>query len=245
MSNTTKALAMFGVALSLGVAALPLSSYAEATKWQEGNEDNSNTSLNYGGGNETNPKWVSTDTTLTLVLSDVLSIETSVVDKNVNLIQTGAPTTIAGLYKGGTTINVKSNNTSGYQLTIKDKDADLNLNNGQGAKITPIAATTFTSDKSEWGYLVGATKANSETITDFGLADAVTAATAASTWKAIKATAENINDRTANQGDKSTPEEGDNYNIVFGANVINGQAGGTYTDTVVFTATNAANTPAA
>ena len=83
-----------------------------------------------------------------------------------------------------------------------------------------VAGADFTSTAaSVWGYYVGAT------------------ATEGQTWLAVPDT------NPAQIGTKSsaTAEAGDNYIVNFGANIIDGQAAGTYTGKVTFTATEIVN----
>ncbi len=126
MSKTTAALAALGVVAGLGVAALPLSSYAV--------EDQE-------------------DIKVTLSVNDSISITTTDPD-NPETALNAAPITAAT--DGGVSasspilVTVKTNNEGGYTVKLKDKDATTALTTtGDG---TPIPSGTPTQGVSAWGF---------------------------------------------------------------------------------------------
>lgn len=219
MSKLTQSIAILGVVAGLGVSALPLSSYAETVTWtQEASDDTTQTNI---GVDAEGDHFVSTDTAVTLTINDVLSIESD--NQAVELKPQASATTVAGLYTGDNAVNlnVKSNNSKGYSLTIlgtADTGTKNALTNDFGNEI--VAGDLTSTSASEWGYYVGATVATGQT------------------WKAVPA------DTAAEIGTKATAtaETGDDYTVNFGANIIDGQAAGTYEGKVTFTATNLPNT---
>lgn len=109
-------------------------------------------------------------------------------------------------------ITVYTNAASGYDLTLKDKDADTALINANGATIPATSATTLSAGTAAWGYRVSG----------------------GSDWLAVPAstgTAASIAslDHKTSGGDETIVE----YGVATSAD----QATGLYADTIVYTAT--------
>ncbi len=219
MSNISKTIAVLGVAAGLGVAALPLSTYAAPTVWsQTGGSDTT-----YGSDEDGN-HFVKKDTDIKLTIEDVLSIDTDATE--VELTATTGDAEYASATPLGVT--VISKNSKGYNLTIAGTAATnpTSLTNtagdqitaGTGAFATPAALDNTT--QSQWGYsIVG------NTAFDGGL------------YAGVKPGGETIKTSTA-----STVNAGEKTQINFAAKIKDGQASGTYKGKVTFTATNNPNT---
>lgn len=218
MSNISKTIAVLGVVAGLGVAALPLSTYAAPTVWSEtGGSDTT-----YGSDKDGN-HFVKKDTDIKLTIEDVLSIDTDATE--VELTSTDGTE-----YANATPLSVTviSKNSKGYNLTIAGTAATnpTSLTNtagdqiaaGTGTFATPAALSNATN--SEWGYsIVG------NTAFDGGL------------YAGVKSAGETIKTSTA-----STVNEGEKTQVNFTAKIKDGQASGTYKGKVTFTATNNPNT---
>lgn len=219
MSNISKTIAVLGVVAGLGVAALPLSSYAAPVKW----DTEASTDGSYGTTDGNN--WVKKDTDIKLTIEDVLSIDTDATE--VELASTDGTE-----YTNATPLNVTviSKNSKGYNLTIAGTAATnpTSLTNtvtssdqitaGAGTFTAPAALSNATT--SEWGYsIVG------NTAFDGGL------------YAGVKPGGETIKTSTA-----STVNAGEKTQINFAAKIKDGQASGTYKGKVTFTATNNPNT---
>lgn len=230
MSKTTKALAILGVVAGLGVAALPLSSYAAPVEWSK--EPDTATTATYGGdGTAESPAWVEKNVGVELTIEEALQISTSNED-GVNVIMEKDATNGNQYYSEGFGVTVIANNTKGYHLQIKGSatgDDPTSLNNGNGDKIaaSPVefanaAALALNGGKSVWGYGVGALA------TEEG----------GSNTEATKFAGVTKNFVTiANNNSGATPSEGTVTPITFGAIVAADQASGTYTGQVTFRAT--------
>lgn len=186
MTKTIKAFAILGVVAGLGVAALPLSSYAADP---------------------------SQDIKVQLTLDDYISCEMSKDAESTvtitDIVNNGAAQT------NSTSINVKTNSTKGYKVTIKSKTSEtalVNTTEGVTASIPALgtAVATIPTGESAWGYKGG-------DITNF---TGVTATDA--TLKTSEA--------------KATSNDGDDIEVTFGAAASASQAPGTYEQTVVLTA---------
>lgn len=137
MSKTTKALAIMGVVAGLGVAALPMSSYAATD---------------------------STNMGVKTTIEDYIAIETTTDGsddtdaKNVvvsNVINNGEIGTGTG------TFNVKTNNKSGYYVQISATDTTL-----KNATNETIPAGVPAKGTSAWGYKASADGVSNVTIKD-------------------------------------------------------------------------------
>lgn len=136
MSKMSKAIAALGVVAGLGVAALPLSSYAA---------DNYSQSAQAG-------VQVEVGGAIAISVQGNDGTDASLVDLGdlkINGVATAAPLTVT----------VKSNANDGkYDLTIKSATAETALVNENGAKIPALtAAGKIVAGTSAWGYFVGDT----------------------------------------------------------------------------------------
>lgn len=219
MTNLTKAIAVLGVVAGLGVAALPLSSYAANTTvtWGTGTEN-----TDYGTDGSGN-KWVKTDVGVTLTIEDALSIEADK-DNTTNKIALDETNKT-----GAVNLTIVTNNKSGYNLHLAgttDGDATSLVGKNTGEKIVAGGGTFAspaafnTSAGSQWGYRVANANA---TLTQFDTADVYAAVTA--DQEIIKTTA-------------PTGADGDVTTVTFGYGLKDGQAADTYEGKVTFTATN-------
>lgn len=122
MSKTTKALAIMGVVAGLGVAALPMSSYAT--------DSTANMSVD-------------------AVISDFISIENTTGEESDRTVHIGNITNNADVAKGTGTVNVKTNNANGFTLKIKPA-AEANVDMVSGSDNIPAGAPT--AGTSAWGF---------------------------------------------------------------------------------------------
>ncbi len=133
MSKSTKALAILGVVAGLGVAALPLSSYAATEGQHYYNQDEMTVNLN---------------------VNDFISLETTQANKTVSL---GNVINNGPIVSGTGTINVKTNNAGGYVVKISPKDGTKTGMVGKTASNTEtIAAGVPKVGESKWGYRLAA-----------------------------------------------------------------------------------------
>lgn len=215
MSKMSKTIAILGVVAGLGVAALPLSSYA--------------VTVTDGVDPDTKDGKVSGDTAVILDISDVLEMT---LDKDTT--EGNEVDLTADGHTGTVNITVKSNSSKGYNLAIKGSDTPnaTSLTNQYGDQIVKGDGTfdtpaVLSTTESQWGYSVAhtgsATLADGFTLPDFtgnkyiGVGE--------SDQKII-----DVKTPTANDGDTSV--------VTFAATVKNGQAAGKYEGQVTFTATN-------
>ena len=125
MSKITKTIAALGVVAGLGVAALPLASYA------------ANDSLD-------------TPITVSASLEDAISITTSANSADTMKLTAGGPVVASNQLN----ITVVTNATNGYTVSIKDGDGNTALV-GTGENDETIAAGNPAQNKSAWGYKFG------------------------------------------------------------------------------------------
>lgn len=214
MSKMTKTIAILGVVAGLGVAALPLGSYAAGE-----------------------PAPVDSQAVpLSLTVAPMLEISTNMDNdaspaKTVELTTTNA--TAAGgnaeYASSGFNVNVKTNNTAGYTIGIKATAAgNVNMVSGDN-KIPSAALTTGTS---AWAFKTGTL--TSKGVTAAG-AEGSTGTSTATSWTAVTATSTPFYTATQEAGGISTA--GIDTPVIFGATVAPNQAAGTYTTSVTFTAT--------
>ncbi len=207
MTNLSKTIAILGVVAGLGVAALPLSTYAA---------DETVTDPAVVEWDGTGDAKVTEDTKINLTIEDVLSIDT---DANVVNLNSGNNYT-------GTALGVKviSNNSKGYTLNIKGSAAtnptsltsttvSTDVIAASSVKFADAAALALEGGNSVWGYSVDG--ANFAGVTEDG---------------------ENIVTKGV-----ATAAAGETTNVTFKAVLKDGQASGTYTGQVTFTAANQPN----
>ena len=234
MSKTTKIIAALGVVAGLGVAALPAFTYAAqsvngnvdvvvdvlpaiAMTIEGNNDDNSHYANSYGAIDVFNPVTAAsseidghtTPATATTVTSSSWAsmLPNAVVDGN-------------DTNEFKSTINVYTNNASGYTLNVKDADSTLALTKVGSTETIPAGVpesgeTTFdlAAGTAAWGYVID------------------TASTDGTGYKAISATDAQVKTRpTKTSGGEETV-------VYYGVATASDQATGTYTDTIIYTAT--------
>lgn len=223
MSKMSKTIAILGVVAGLGVAALPLSSYAVAN---ETTRVTDNADENTANSNQTG-EVQSKDTEVTVKVESTLSIATDV---------TTVPLTKDNNFRGDVNVNVVSMlNTNPYVLSIK-----------QGSTGSTLAADTTESADAQAKPFVAFSK------TTLATGDALVAEGGSSTWgysldgaKFAGVTANATDGILKTQAVVDDSSENDKYNtgtagedtkVTFGAALVAGQPNGTYKGNVVFVA---------
>ncbi len=230
MSKTTRALVILGVVAGLGVAALPLSSYAAPVTITHGDESlTEDTDYGTTGGNN---KWVKDDATIQLVIEDELSITLDSSDEtNPTLVTLTGDITNGFKTTNPLKVTVVSNNSNGYNLNLKGSTAGTatSLINATGEEIVKAdgtfaapAALDATSN-SVWGYAIADNNAFD-----------------GDKYAGVTAEGETIKQvlKTDTAALATLSDTGDITNINFAAAIKRGQAAGTYTGQVTLTATN-------
>lgn len=220
MTYTTKAIAALGIVAGLGIAALPLN--ASAAKVIDGTAPEGAENASEYDGNKDDK--VTTDTKLKLEIKDVLSIETDNKEDEVEL--TSADGTDYASEALGVTVTTK--NSKGYNLSIKASGTNSTITSLMSGTDQIVAGTgTFdiaqavagqgaaldNSSASQWGYRIDSLDAGNYV----GITD---------------------NDVVIATQETPTTSTGVKTNVTFGAKIKDGQAAGTYTGQVTFTATN-------
>lgn len=230
MSNMTKTIAILGVVAGLGVAALPLSTYAAdvTTEWgSEADKGAAWTAGEMGGTDKTKlgeDSFVSDDTTIHLEILDKLSITTSLQDVELT-VPSGSTD---GLFTADPMkVTVVTKNSGGYKLTMHGSDGDNALTNAKGDKFESITAAAATLGDSQWGYKFAV------------LTDTVTAIADDAQWNPV-ATAKTDTGSVLRSSTAATSDTGESVLVQFGAQAAADQAAGVYNGKVTFTATNQA-----
>lgn len=193
MSKMTKTIAALGVVAGLGVAALPLSSYAAIVA-------------------------DSTNVTAQAIVGEAISVTADAADDTVKIENVTANQDVA---EGSTVLTIQTNNTSGYNLTIKDNDAVLALTTDGTDEANGIpASATLTKGNKGWGF-------KTSTATE-GVS-----VSAAQAYRAIESGTQII----ASRATGASVADGDKVTLTFGVVVDSSIAAGTYSDEVVITAT--------
>lgn len=221
MTNTTRAIAALSIVAGLGVATLPLNAHAAKVIDGPAPDTGAESGATY---DDTLDGKVQTTTDLKLVISDVLSIETDNTEDAVELTSTDG-TDYASTPLG---VTVTTKNSTGYKLSIKASGSNTTktslmsgtdeIKAGTGTfdiaqAVAGQGAVLSNATNSEWGYRIDSLDAGNY----IGITEA---------------------DVTiANQGTPTT-NSGVKTNVTFGAKIKDGQAAGTYTGQVTFTATN-------
>ena len=123
MSKMTKTIAALGIVAGLGVAALPLSSYAVT--------DTANV-------------------TAQAIVGDSISITADAADDTVTISDVTANQAVK---EGSTVLTVTTNNASGYNVTIKDTDDVTHLTTDGSDETNGIpASATLTQNNKGWGF---------------------------------------------------------------------------------------------
>lgn len=240
MTKLTKAIAVLGVVAGLGVAALPLTSYAETTPVVWSSTPDTNTPAGWGGaGTDAGPMWVAKPVGVQLKIEEGLQISTS--NEDGKPVDMGQGATNKDEYtSAGFKVNVVANNTAGYVLSIKGSGSGTNkssLYNDANDEIVALpsasyAALALNANKSVWGYGIGTLADGSDGSSD----------TEATTFRGVTDSYVSIKDAQS----KATTSAGDDTLVTFGAKIADGQASGTYKGQVTFMATAGATaaTPA-
>ncbi len=201
MSKMSKTIAVLGVVAGLGVAALPLSTYAET-------------------GTPTDPAKVNMN--VKVLDSIAIAVEG---DDTVNLTSVnGALVTEAG-QTGTAKLRVTTGNSKGYTLWAQAESADGALTDGGSNTIPAGAPSTAAPVASAWGM-----KTNpfpGETSGEFVAWKGINGTSAAKNVVRTTTTAPTDTDGTDTYSDTE---------VTFGVTTAAGQAAGTYTGVVDFTA---------
>ena len=238
MSKSKIAIAAFGTVAALGVAALPLASYA--TETVSGNVDlyvevlpaiamtivgNNDGETHYG--DSTNPTHGAVDvfnpaTAASSSIDGHTTPATATTVASSSWAEMLPNAVVNGNDTNGfkSTIKVYTNNASGYTLNVKDSDSTLALTKVGSTETIPAGtvtepATTFdlAAGTAAWGYKID------------------TASNDGTGYKAIKAT-------DAQVKTKATPTSGgEETKVYYGVATASDQATGVYTDTIIYTAT--------
>lgn len=230
MSKLSQSIAILGVVAGLGVAALPLSTYAADAVDGLKVTDQGNTEGSAGDGK------VENNATVTLNIKKKLSIE---LDKSTADLGDGSQTAAIN-------VTVVTNNVDGYTLNIAGTKEisgtpgdvyDLAVNSasllGNNNEYIPSVAGPWgsTDTSSSWGIKVAKS-------TEEGIASGTIAASLGSEWNAVPD--KDSTPLTIMTGGR-TKDAGEVAVVTFGANIIDGQASGTYTGQVTFTASDVIN----
>ncbi len=208
MSKMSKTIAVLGVVAGLGVAALPLSTYAAVTTPET--------------GDPTNP-----GDNVTLNVKVVDSIQIAVEgDDTVNLTSVNDKVVGDPGQSANATLRVTTGNTKGYTLWAKTVAADGALveKTDPSKKIASgIPSTSAPVSASAWGMIYEGSDASAST-TDF------------LTYQGLSGANQIV--RTTTTAPTTGPEGGkyDDTIVKFGVTTKSGQPAGTYTGTVNFTA---------
>lgn len=125
MSKMTKTIAALGVVAGLGVAALPLSSYATIV-------------------------FDSTTVTAQAIIGEAISVTADATDDTVKIENVTASQEAA---TGSTVLTIQTNNTNGYNVAIKDADAVTALTtDGADAGNGIPASNALTKGTKGWGF---------------------------------------------------------------------------------------------
>jgi hypothetical protein len=164
------------------------------------------------------------NTTINAVIASVISITTSgTVTLNITPVSGGAQTSASD------TVSVSTNNATGYNLKLEDNDATVNLVNGANT-ITAHAGTYATPTalaNNTWGYAVGA-------LNNFDASYSVltNVTSSATKWAGVPVSGSGQQIKTT-----ATTASGDTTTVWYSAKADTTKPNGTYTDTVVYTAT--------
>lgn len=221
MSKMSKTIAILGVVAGLGVAALPLSSYAV--------EDITDTTTTSGSTRVTeasgDKKVTSAETNVKLTVNSTLWIETPNHGTDNYLMLNQDDTNMYQYKSDALAVKVFTNNNQGYQLNIQA--ADTALKNGtsytipaqSGGIASAAELATGPATASSWGYTVSGS-------------DAV-GAFADGKYAGVTTDGETIATKTA-----ATGADGNTTNVTFGAVLQSNQESGDYVGVVTFTASD-------
>ncbi|MFZ1458603.1 MAG: hypothetical protein WAT17_01870 [Candidatus Saccharimonadales bacterium] len=170
------------------------------------------------------------NTIINAVLSSSITVTTSgTVTLNIVPVSGGAQTTASD------TVTVTTNHGAGYNLSLKDADADTNLVNGAN-NIPTSSSTTWgspaTLSNNTWGYGIASGTANLTAGSNFSAAySALTDQTTdAHLFLGVKTTDQLLRTTSAAAG------SGEVTTVWYSAKADTTKPTGTYTDTVTYTA---------
>jgi hypothetical protein len=170
----------------------------------------------------------SANTTINAVLGSTISITTSgTVTLNITPVSGGSQTSASD------TVTVNTNNSTGYNLAVKDADANLNLVNGANniAASSNTFATGGTLANNTWGWAVPtATTGIGSNGFDASYSVINNAGSSATNWAGITASDQQFKNT-------STTASNDTVTVWYSAKADTTKPNGTYTDTVTYTAT--------
>lgn len=173
----------------------------------------------------------SANTTINATVDAVISITTA------SPVAISLTPTAGGVVSSASdTVTVNTNNSAGYELTLKDTDTSSNLVSG-GNNITPHTGTMAASTaltNGTWGFAIatGTTGAESNNF-DASYSAENNNASSTSKWAGMP-----ISSGTAYKlKDTAAVATNDTTTVWYGAKVNTSQVAGTYTDTVTYTAT--------
>lgn len=173
---------------------------------------------------------VAQNTTVTAVVQGSIAIaQSGNVSFNVTPVSGGSQSS------GNHTVTVTTNNALGYTLNLKDLDATLTLDGPSANTIaassnTMAAATTLANNTWGWAIPSGTTGAATNTF-DASYTNFTDQTSSATKWAGILATDQLIKSTSGPAG------SGDPLVVNYSAKVDPTKAVGSYTDTVVYTAT--------
>ncbi len=163
-------------------------------------------------------------TTVNANLGSTISLTTAgPVTLNVTPVAGGSQTSASD------TVSVSTNNSTGYNLTIENSDANTGLVNGSDeidAHAGNFASPSALANNS-WGYAVAGTGSFDGS---YSALDNVTSS--ASLWAGIPANGDGDTIKTT-----ADTASGDNTTVWFSVKADTSKPNGTYTDTVTYTAT--------
>jgi hypothetical protein len=170
------------------------------------------------------------NTTINATVADVISLTTAT---PVSLAIT--PTSGGVVTSSSDTVTVNTNRTTGYNLTVADNDATTTLVSGAnsftasaGTKTAPIALVNGT-----WGVAVNTGTVGIGTNGfDASYATETNSGSSVSKWAGMPATGSPMLLKTT-----AATAANDTTTVWYAAKAASSQPGGTYTDTVTYTAT--------
>ncbi|HEX8389954.1 MAG TPA: hypothetical protein VF597_00870 [Candidatus Saccharimonadales bacterium] len=163
------------------------------------------------------------NTTINATVNSVISVS-SVSPVTLNL----TPTSGGVVSSSSDTVSVSTNNTAGYTLTLADNDTTVNLVSG-GNTITAHAGTTTTPTaltNGKWGF------AKAGAPFDVSYTTETNAGSSATKWAGVPPSTTPFTLKTT-----ATTASSDPTVVWYAAKVDSTQPNGTYSDTVVYTAT--------
>ena len=214
MSKTTKIIAALGVVAGLGVAALPAFSYAASTVAGEvelSAEVNEAIAMTILGNGDSGTAGVDVYTPTGASTIDGHTVGTLYDEEH---LQTSSSTVsllpnAADTTTATSAITVYTNAAGGFTLSVKDADDNTALVNSSDSTATIPAGATITAGTAAWGYKGGS-------VTNFA---------------AISATDAQVYTQSA------PTSGGQTINMNYGISTASTQKTGTYTDTIIYTAT--------